>query len=199
MALKITGCHGFCEAELNIIIHPENIFYQKVQPKDAQEILTKTIEQGEIIERLLYIDPQNKKTYPKEKEIPFYTKQKRIVLGDNALLDPTDITDYFALGGYSALGKVLSTMSSEQVIESVKKSALRGRGGAGFPTGNKWQFTRQAQGEIKYVSCNPDEGAPGAYMDHSLMEGNHHRVLEGMIIGAYAIGTREGYLRPGSN
>jgi len=121
VALKITGCHGFCEAEPNIIIHPENIFYQKLQPKDAQEILTKIIEQGEIIERLLYIDPQNKKTYPKEKEIPFYTKQKRIVLGDNALLDPTDITDYFALGGYSALGKVLSTMSPEQVIESVKK------------------------------------------------------------------------------
>jgi len=194
VVLKITGCHGFCEAEPNIIIHPENIFYQKVQPKDAPEILAKTIEQGEIIDRLLYIDPQNEKSYPKEKEIPFYTKQKRIVLGDNALLDPTDITDYFALGGYSALGKVLSAMSPEKVIESVKKSGLRGRGGAGFPTGSKWQFTRQAKGEIKYVICNADEGDPGAYMDRSLMEGNPHRVLEGMIIGAYAIGAQEGYI-----
>lgn len=192
--LKITGCHGFCEAEPNIIFHPENLFYQKVQPKDAEEILEETVKKGKVIERLLYVDPTTERRFSKEDEIPFYTKQKRIVLGDNALLDPTDINDYLALGGYGSLAKALTEMTPEEVIDWVKRSGLRGRGGAGFPTGNKWQFTRQAKGDVKYIICNADEGDPGAYMDRSLMEGNPHRVLEGMIIGAFAIGASEGFI-----
>jgi NADH-quinone oxidoreductase subunit F len=192
--IKVTGCHGFCEAEPNIIIHPHDIFYQKVQNSDAEQIISDTIINNKIIERLLYSDPASQETARKEKDISFYKKQKRLVLGDNALIDPTDITDYLSLGGYGSLAKVLSTMTPEDVIEVIKQSGLRGRGGAGFPTGNKWLFTRQAKGEQKYIICNADEGDPGAYMDRSLMEGNPHRVLEGMIIGAYAIGASEGYI-----
>lgn len=192
--IKVTGCHGFCEAEPNIIIHPQDVFYQHVQNKDADEIISDTILNDKIIDKLLYIDPVSKKPTQKEDEISFYKKQMRLVLGDNALLDPTEISDYLSIGGYSALAKVLSAMSPEKVIDTIKKSGLRGRGGAGFPTGGKWTLTRNAKGKKKYIICNADEGDPGAYMDRSLMEGNPHRVLEGMMIGAYAIGASEGYI-----
>ena len=192
--IKVTGCHGFCEAEPNIILHPQGIFYQHVKPEDAEEIITDTILNGKIIERLLYSDPITKETAPKESDIAFYKKQKRIILGDNALIDPTDINDYFSIGGYHSLAKVLENMTPENVIDTIKQSGLRGRGGAGFPTGSKWQFARKAKGDTKYIICNADEGDPGAYMDRSIMEGNPHRVLEGMIIGAYAIGAEEGYI-----
>jgi len=192
--IKITGCHGFCEAEPNIIIQPQNLFYQKVEPRDAKEILTETIINKKIIERLLYFHPASGEKALNEDEIDFYKKQMRIVLGDNALIDPTDINEYFSIGGYSSLLKVLKKMTPEEVIETVKKSGLRGRGGAGFPTGSKWEFARRAKGDKKYIICNADEGDPGAYMDRSLMEGNPHRVLEGMIIAAYAIGADEGYI-----
>jgi NADH-quinone oxidoreductase subunit F len=192
--IKVTGCHGFCEAEPNIIIHPQDVFYQHVQNKDADEIISDTILNNKIIDKLLYTDPVSKKPTQKEDEISFYKKQMRLVLGDNALLDPTEISDYLSIGGYSALAKVLSTMSPEKVIDTIKKSGLRGRGGAGFPTGGKWTLTRNAKGKKKYIICNADEGDPGAYMDRSLMEGNPHRVLEGMMIGAYAIGASEGYI-----
>ena len=192
--IKVTGCHGFCEAEPNIIIHPQGIFYQHVKSEDAEEIITDTILNGKIIERLLYSDPITKETAPKESDIAFYKKQKRIILGDNALIDPTDINDYFSIGGYHSLAKVLENMTPENVIDTIKQSGLRGRGGAGFPTGSKWQFARRAKGDTKYIICNADEGDPGAYMDRSIMEGNPHRVLEGMIIGAYAIGAEEGYI-----
>ncbi len=192
--IRVTGCHGFCEAEPNIILQPHNFFYQKVQPKDAKEIISETVLNDKIIERLLYTDPSTETKALNEDEIEFYKKQRRIVLGDNALIDPTEIGDYFSIGGYRSLAKALTEMKPEEIIETIQKSGLRGRGGAGFPTGNKWAFARKAKGDTKYVICNADEGDPGAYMDRSLLEGNPHRVLEGMIIGAYAIGTKEGYI-----
>ncbi len=192
--INVTGCHGFCEAEPNIIIHPHNVFYQHVQNKDAKDIVTDTILNNQIIERLLYSDPATGETAQKEEDISFYKKQMRLVLGDNTLIDPTQMADYLSIGGYRSLSKVLSTMTPEDVIDIIKQSGLRGRGGAGFPSGNKWALTRGAKGEKKYIICNADEGDPGAYMDRSLMEGNPHRVLEGMMIGAYAIGASEGYI-----
>jgi NADH-quinone oxidoreductase subunit F len=194
IAVKITGCHGFCEAEPNIIIQPKNLFYQNVQPKDAEAIIAETVLNGQVIDRLLYREPGTEETKLAGPDIGFYKKQMRIVLGDNEHIEPTKIDDYFAVGGYTAIAKVIQEMSPEEVIEEIKKSGLRGRGGAGFPTGNKWAFSRKAKGEKKYIICNADEGDPGAYMDRSLMEGNPHRVLEGMIIGAYAIGADEGYI-----
>jgi NADH-quinone oxidoreductase subunit F len=192
--VKFTGCHGFCEAEPNIIIQPQNLFYQHVQPKDAEEIIEETIKNQKPIERLLYEEPDTGQKSSKEADISFYKKQKRIVMGDNTQIDPRDIDDYFSLEGYSALAHVLDKMSPDEVIEEVKKSGLRGRGGGGFPAGKKWELARKIKGEPKYIICNADEGDPGAYMDRSLMEGNPHRVLEGMIIGAYAIGAKEGYI-----
>jgi NADH-quinone oxidoreductase subunit F len=192
--IKVTGCHGFCEAEPNIIIQPQDIFYQKVQPKDANDIASHTIIKNEIIDRLLFSDPISEIKVLKEDDISFYKKQKRILLGDNALIDQTDIDDYLSIGGYGSLAKVLSDKTPEEVIEIIKQSGLRGRGGAGFPTGYKWEFARKAKGDTKYIICNADEGDPGAYMDRSLLEGNPHRVLEGMIIGAYAVGAEEGII-----
>jgi len=195
--VKVTGCHGFCEAEPNIIIQPDDIFYQHVKPKDSKDIIEKTALNNEIIDRLLYMDPSKKEKAKRGNDISFYTKQKRLILGDNVLIDPTDINDYFSIGGYSSLVKTLENLTPEQVIDTVKSSGIRGRGGAGFPTGAKWEFTRKAKADVKYIICNADEGDPGAYMDRSLMEGNPHRVLEGMIIGAYAIGANKGtiYIR----
>ncbi len=194
VAVKITGCHGFCEAEPNIIIQPNNLFYQNVEPKDAEAIIEETILNGQVIDRLLYREPGTEETTLAGPDIGFYKKQMRIVLGDNEHIEPIKINDYFAVGGYNAIAKVLQGMSPDEIIEEIKKSGLRGRGGAGFPTGNKWTFSRKAKGEKKYIICNADEGDPGAYMDRSLMEGNPHRILEGMIIGAYAIGSDEGYI-----
>jgi len=192
--VRITGCHGFCEAEPNIIIYPHDIFYQKVDPKNGKDIVTQTVLGNKIIDSLLYVDPVSGEKAVQESDISFYKKQKRIVLGDNALIDPTEINDYLSIGGYSSLVKVLSNLSPEEVIAEVKQSGLRGRGGAGFPTGSKWELARKSKGDLKYIICNADEGDPGAYMDRSLLEGNPHRVLEGMLIGAYAIGAREGYV-----
>lgn len=192
--LKVTGCHGFCEAEPNIIIQPQDIFYQHVQPKHSNKIISDTINKEKIIDELLYTEPVSEEKVQKEDDISFYKKQYRIVLGDNALIDPSNINDYLSIGGYISLTKVLEKMSPEDVIETVKQSGLRGRGGAGFPTGKKWELTKIAKGNIKYIICNADEGDPGAYMDRSLMEGNPHRVLEGIIIGAYSIGAEEGHI-----
>ena len=192
--VRVTGCHGFCEAEPNIIVQPHDLFYQKVDPKDADAIVGETIKKKKPVADLLYKDPVTGKTAKKEKDIPFYTKQQRLVLGDNALIDPTSIDDYFSIGGYGALLKALKKMTPESVIAEVKTAGLRGRGGAGFPTGTKWELTRKQRGAPKYVICNADEGDPGAYMDRSLLEGNPHRVLEGMMIGGFAIGAPEGYV-----
>lgn len=192
--LKKSCCHGFCERGPLVVIQPQGIFYQKVKPDDVSEILSETIKNKKVVERLLYPDPATGEKITYESEIPFYKKQSRLIFGNNRYIDPTNIQDYIALNGYSALAKVLFTMQPEEVIEEIKKSGLRGRGGGGFPTGRKWESCRKAEGEIKYVICNADEGDPGAYMDRSLLEGNPHSVIEGMVIGAYAIGSHEGYI-----
>jgi len=181
------------EAEPNIIIFPDGIFYQHLKPNDTEEIVEKTILLGKIIDKHLYKDPQTGEAYTYQKDIPFYRKQMRLLLGDNLLIDPTYIEDYLARGGYQSLAVALER-SPEDIIKTVKDSGLRGRGGAGFPTGFKWDFCRKAKGDVKYVICNADEGDPGAYMDRSLLEGNPHSVIEGMIIGAYAIGAKEGWV-----
>ena len=192
--VRITGCHGFCERGSLLVIQPQNIFYQQVRVKDVPAIISETIGKGIILNKFLFTIAETGNKVVHEEEVSFYKKQKRLVLGNNGLIDPVVIDDYLAVGGYAALGKVLSTLSPEEVIGEIKKSGLRGRGGGGFPTGRKWESTRQAKGDIKYVICNADEGDPGAYMDRSVMEGNPHSVLEGMIIGAYAMGSNEGYV-----
>ena len=191
--VKATGCHGFCERGPLVVLKPKNILYQRVQVEDVPEIVALSVAKDGIIERLLYEEPKTGRKITAEDDVPFYRKQQRLILGSNALLDPASIEDYIALGGYSALARAL-TMAPETVIEEVARSGLRGRGGAGFPTGAKWKSTRHAPGAAKYVICNADEGDPGAYMDRSLMEGNPHSILEGMIIGAYAIGAHEAFV-----
>jgi NADH-quinone oxidoreductase subunit F len=166
----------------------------QIEPQDIPEIVSQTIKEKKVIERLLYTDPSTNEKIVHESEIPFYKNQERIVFGSNGSIDPKSIDDYLVLSGYSALAKVLSRMSPEQVVEEVKKSNLRGRGGGGFPAGRKWEGSRNAPGETKYVIVNADEGDPGAYMDRSLLEGNPHSVLEGLTIGAYAIGSHEGFI-----
>ncbi|MCK4698663.1 MAG: 4Fe-4S binding protein, partial [Dehalococcoidia bacterium] len=171
----------------------EEVCYLGVKPNDIPEIISTTLVGKELVDRLLYEDSNGERVVH-EGEIPFYKHQSRIVFGNNRLIDPKSIDDYIALGGYSALSKALFEMSPEEVVETVKRASLRGRGGGGFPTGKKWETTRNAPGEIKYVIVNADEGDPGAYMDRSLLEGNPHSVLEGLVIGAYAIGSHEGYV-----
>jgi NADH-quinone oxidoreductase subunit F len=171
-----SGCHGFCERGPIIVIHPEEICYVQIEPKDVPEIVSQTMKEKKVIERLLCTDPSTNEKIIHESEIPFYKNQERLVFGSNGKIDPKSIDDYLALDGYSALAKVLSQMTSEQVLEEVKKSNLRGRGGGGFPAGRKWETCRNAPDEIKYVIVNADEGDPGAYMDRSLLEGNPHSV-----------------------
>jgi NADH-quinone oxidoreductase subunit F len=192
--LKATGCHGFCAIEPIVVIGPAGIMYQRVKPDDVTEIVGRTVERGQVIERLLHLDPTTGKQITYEKDNPFYRGQQRMLFARARAVDPTCIEDYIALGGYRALGKALFSMGPEDVIDTIKRSGLRGRGGAGFPTGRKWEGCRSAPGEPKYVICNADEGDPGAYMDRGLLEGNPHGILEGMIIAAYAIGSREGYV-----
>jgi len=192
--LKFTGCRGLCERGPIVTIQPQGIFYQRVQEKDVNLIVSETIEKGKILGHLLYEDSLTKHKVTSEGEIPFYKAQKRLILGNNGLIDPAKIEDYISVGGYRALVKAIFKMKPDQIIDEVKTSGLRGRGGAGFLTGNKWENCRNVPGDIKYVICNCDEGDPGAYMDRSLMEGNPHSVLEGMIIGAYAIGAKHGFI-----
>ncbi len=192
--VRASGCHGFCERGPLVVIRPENVCYINVETKDVPQILTDTVLEGKVIDRLLYQDPLTREKIIHEEEIPFYKFQQRVVFGDNGEIDPTQIDDYIAVGGYQALEKVLSEETPEEVIETIIQSGLRGRGGGGFPTGAKWKACREAKGREKFVICNADEGDPGAYMDRSLLEGNPHRVIEGMLIGAYAIGSEEGYV-----
>jgi NADH-quinone oxidoreductase subunit F len=192
--VRMTGCHGFCEQGPVIVIQPQGVFYTGVKPEDAPEIIRETVTQGEIVERLLCTDPATGEKIVHEHEVPFYARQTRYLLNLNGLIDPTSIEDYIAVGGYGALATALTEVSPEEVIDKVSRAGLRGRGGAGFPTGLKWRLCRDAPGDVKYVICNADEGDPGAYMDRSIVEGNPHRVLEGMIIGAYAIGALHGFV-----
>jgi len=194
VGLRVTGCHGFCERGPLVVLYPRKVLYQRVKPEDASTIFQETVVNGKILEHLLYEHPLTGEKIVAEEDVPFYQKQKRIIFGNNGSIDPTQIEDYLAVGGYKALCKALFSMKPEEIIREVKKANLRGRGGGGFPAGVKWETCRNAPGDIKYVICNADEGDPGAYMDRSLLEGNPHSVLEGMIIGAYAIGAHEGYV-----
>jgi NADH:ubiquinone oxidoreductase subunit F (NADH-binding)/(2Fe-2S) ferredoxin len=188
-----TGCHGFCERGTIVSILPREVTYLQVKPEDVPEIVAATLQRGEVVTRLVYHDEEAREIL-REAEIPFWAPQTPVVFGLNRYIDPNDIDSYILRGGYSSLAKALFTMTPEQVLEEVKTAELRGRGGGGFPTGVKWQTTRDAPGDIKYVVVNADEGDPGAYMDRSLLEGNPHRVIEGLIIGACAIGAHQGFV-----
>jgi len=192
--IKATGCHGYCEKGALVVIHPRGILYTQVKPGDVPEIVAKTLKKGEIVERLLFLDPATGKRIRLEGEVPYYKKQMRLILGNNSRIDPADIRDYIALEGYEALRRVLEHGKPQAVVKTITKSGLRGRGGGGFPTGVKWDTARKARGERRYVICNADEGDPGAFMDRSICEGNPHSVIEGIIIGAYAVGAHEGYI-----
>jgi NADH:ubiquinone oxidoreductase subunit F (NADH-binding)/(2Fe-2S) ferredoxin/NAD-dependent dihydropyrimidine dehydrogenase PreA subunit len=191
--LKKTGCHGFCEMGPLAVIQPEGIFYKKLTLEDVPAVVERTLKKGEVVEGLLYRD--NGKANVHEDEVPFFAKQNRLLMHANQMMDPCDIEDYILQQGYSALVKVLE-MDPADVIDTVERAGLRGRGGAGYPTASKWKACRQspAPDGIKYVLCNADEGDPGAYMDRSLLEGNPHAVIEGMVIGAHAIGATDGYI-----
>jgi NADH-quinone oxidoreductase subunit F len=201
---KHVGCHGLCELGPIVVVDPGEILYHSVEEPDVAEIFRETVLGGRVVERLLYEDPKTGKKVNTPAEIPFYNVQKRVVLKQNGRIDPTSIDDYIAVGGYSSLAAAVSSMEPEGVIDQVEKAGLRGRGGGGFPTARKWRGCREAARAARaaeggtdgtpYVICNGDEGDPGAFMDRSVMEGNPHGVLEGMIIGAYAIGASQGYI-----
>ena len=192
VGLKKSGCHGFCEMGPLVRIEPQGWLYTKVKVEDCREILHTTVIDGEYIDRLGYSSQGT--LYRKQEEIPFYRQQNRVVLEHCGRIDADSIEEYIAIGGYASLEKALFEMSEDQIIEEVKKSILRGRGGGGFPTGKKWEQVKRAKGDQKYVVCNGDEGDPGAFMDRSIMEGDPHRMLEGMIIAGVAVGATEGYI-----
>ncbi len=189
-----TGCNGFCAMGPILVVHPGEIFYQKLQVADIPELVEGHLIGGKPVERLLYKDPVSKKVIPSQAEIPFFAHQMPLALRNKGLIDPESIDDYIGRDGYAGTAKALCEMKAEQIIEEMKRSGLRGRGGAGFPTGLKWQFTRASQGAVKYVLCNADEGDPGAFMDRSILEADPHAVIEGMIIAARAIDAHQGYV-----
>jgi len=192
--LKRTGCHGYCEMEPNALVLPQGIFYANLAPKSIAEIVEATIVNGEVLEKYVVTDEMTNERFSYANDLPFYRHQQRNLLTLNTLIEPTVVDDYLALDGYAAFAKVLGSMSQADVVEEIKRSGLRGRGGGGFPTGLKWEFCFKESSDCKYVVCNADEGDPGAYMDRSLLEGNPHIVIEGMLIGAYAVGAQYGYI-----
>jgi NADH-quinone oxidoreductase subunit F/NADP-reducing hydrogenase subunit HndC len=189
-----TGCHGMCEAGPIVIVYPEGTFYTHVNPQDAKEIVAEHLLKGRVVERLLYKEAMHSEAVPHYNELPFYSKQVRLTLRNCGYIDPDSLEEYIARDGYQALAKVLTEKTPEQVVEDIKASGLRGRGGGGFSTGMKWMFCAKSPGPKKYVICNADEGDPGAFMDRSLLEGDPHAIIEGMAIGAYAMGADEGYI-----
>jgi NADH:ubiquinone oxidoreductase subunit F (NADH-binding)/(2Fe-2S) ferredoxin/NAD-dependent dihydropyrimidine dehydrogenase PreA subunit len=189
-----TGCNGFCGQGPIMVVQPDGIFYQFLKEKDIPYLVEEHLLKGRPIKKLMYVPPEEEEPIPRMKDIRFFGDQLLVTLRNRGLIDPEKIDDYIARDGYAALGKVLTKMTPEEVIEEIKKSGLRGRGGGGFPTGLKWEFCRKAKGEPKYVICNADEGDPGAFMDRSIIEGDPHAVIEGMAIGAYAIGAKKGYI-----
>jgi len=193
-ALKETGCHGFCEQGPLVVIEPKGLYYTKVKVKDVEDIIEQSIKNDKTIDRLLYNDPQTDKKIEKYQDINFYSHQKKIVLNNLGNINQCNIEDYIANDGYQALSKALTSMSPQRVIDTVTKSGLRGRGGAGFPTGRKWATCRNVESDVHYVICNGDEGDPGAFMDRALMEGDPFSVLEGMTIAAFAVGAKQGYI-----
>ena len=193
LEVKTTGCHGYCEKGPNVVVTPGDICYFEVQPTDVTEILAATLK-GEVVERLVYKDPNTGAKAVHMNEVPFYKHQTRLLIGDNPKIDPMRIDDYLAVGGYSALVKALTTMTADQVLDEVKKANLRGRGGGGFPAGSKWETTKKAPEKTKYVIVNGHEGESAAFMDRAMLTGNPHKILEGLIIGAYAIGAQKGFM-----
>jgi NADP-reducing hydrogenase subunit HndC len=192
--IRATGCHGYCEKGPLVVIYPEEICYVEVTPKDVPEIVSQTVLGKKVIDRLIYADPKTGEKAARQSEIPFYKNQMRHIIGHNSRIDPRSIDDYLAVGGYSALSKSLLEMSPEEVLEEIKKANLRGRGGGGFPAGRKWETARNAPGKEKYVIVNAHEGELGAFMDRAILSGNPHSVLEGLIIGAYAVGSHQGFI-----
>jgi len=191
--VRLTGCHGFCEKGPIMVIHPEGLFYPQVKQENVPDIIANSINNNEVVEKFLYKDPVTKKRISHEKDIPFYKLQQRTIFGNNCRIDPTNIDHYLIYDGYLAFEKALFDMEPEKIITEIKESGLRGRGGGGFPAGIKWETCRKHEG-TRYVLCNADEGDPGAYMDRSLLEGNPHSVIEGMLIEAIAIGSSDGYI-----
>ncbi len=193
-AVRSTGCHGFCEQGPLVIIEPEDIFYTKVKISQVEEIIDTTIRKGEVIEKLLFTNPVDGQKITHYPDVGFFAHQQRIALRNLGKIAPHDINEYIANDGYTALYKTLHEMKPQDVIDEIKKSRLRGRGGGGFSAGRKWQTCADVESEIRYVICNGDEGDPGAFMDRSILEGDPHAVLEGMIIAAYAVGAHHGYI-----
>ncbi|MFH1639734.1 MAG: NADH-quinone oxidoreductase subunit F, partial [Chloroflexota bacterium] len=194
VSVDFTGCHGFCQQGPIAVVEPEGIFYTHISVEDVPEIVCSHLRDGKPVERLFYHDPVSGKAVPCYKDIDFYKKQQRIILRNCGHINPERIEDYIASGGYQALKKAIFEMTPEAVIDEVKRSGLRGRGGAGFPTGLKWEFCRRESGKVKYLICNADEGDPGAFMDRAILEADPNAVIEGMVIAAYAIGATEGYI-----
>jgi NADH:ubiquinone oxidoreductase subunit F (NADH-binding)/(2Fe-2S) ferredoxin/NAD-dependent dihydropyrimidine dehydrogenase PreA subunit len=192
--VSITGCFGFCEKGPIVKVSPDNVFYVHVKPEDAEDIVRDHLVNGKVVERLLYEEPTIKEKVKKQDEMSFYGKQHRIALRNCGLINPENINEYIAADGYLALGKVLTSMTPDEVIQNMIDSGLRGRGGGGFSTGQKWMFTRRSKANQKYIICNADEGDPGAFMDRSILEGDAHSILEAMAIAGYAIGASEGYI-----
>ena len=193
-AIDFSGCHGFCQQGPNVVVEPEGVFYTQVQPEDAADIVGMHLKDGKWVDRLFYLDPTTKQQIPLYADINFYAKQQRVILRNCGHINPEKIEDYVEQGGYRALRKVLAAMTPEDVIEEVRKSGLRGRGGAGAPTAMKWRFCHDAPGPQKYVICNADEGDPGAFMDRSILEADPHAMLEGLTISGYAVGANTGYV-----
>lgn len=193
-AMKETGCHGFCEQGPLVIIEPKGIFYTHVKPKDVESIIDESIKKDNIIDKLLYKNPENGKSIENYKDIDFYKHQTRIALRNLGSIDQTSIEDFIAVGGYKAMAKALTKMKPKKIIDEVTKSNIRGRGGGGFSAGRKWSTCANIESDVRYVICNGDEGDPGAFMDRAIMEGDPHSVLEGMIICAYAVGSNQGYI-----
>jgi NADP-reducing hydrogenase subunit HndC len=191
--LRVTGCHGYCAKGPNVVVNPAEVCYFEVKPDDAAAIVASARE-GTVVERLVYADPVTGEKSVHMNEVPFYRYQTRLLIGDNTRIDPMRIDDYLAAGGYAALAKALFRMTPQQVVDEIKKANLRGRGGGGFPAGQKWETARNAPGDERYVIVNAHEGEPGAFMDRAIFTGNPHKVLEGLIIGAYAIGSHQGYI-----
>ena len=189
-----TGCMGPCELGPVLLIYPDGAFYVRVQPDDAAEIVQEHFLKGRPVQRLLWETPESRKIVEEKKQVPFFQKQQKIVLENCGEIDPESLEEYIATGGYEALGRALTAETPSTLIETMIASGLRGRGGAGFPTGLKWRFVADQPGEVKYIVCNADEGDPGAFMDRSLLEGDPHAVIEGMAIAAYAVGATHGYI-----
>ena len=190
----ITGCFGFCEKGPIVKVYPDNVFYTTVQPEDAEEIVSEHVLKGRKVQRLLYEEPHLQIKLEGQKDLSFYKKQIRIALRNCGFINPEDVNEYLAADGYQALGKCLEEMNPDQVVETMVKSGLRGRGGGGFPTGLKWKYAKAYEADEKYIICNADEGDPGAFMDRAILEGDPHSVLEAMAIAGYAIGAKHGYI-----